>query len=55
MLPILDQRYLKNQNHLQDKKIILWCLVFDIFFIALDLKTSPPLASTTEKEDIKSI
>jgi hypothetical protein len=29
--------------------------VFDIFFVALDPKTSLPLASTTEKEDIKSI
>jgi hypothetical protein len=29
--------------------------VFDIFFVALDSKTSPHLASTTEREDIKSI
>jgi hypothetical protein len=29
--------------------------VFDIFFDALDPKTFPPLASTTEKEDIKSM
>jgi hypothetical protein len=48
MIPILDQRYLKNQNHLQDKKFNL--VVFDIFFVALDPKTSLPLASTTEKE-----
>jgi hypothetical protein len=29
--------------------------VFDIFFIALAPKTSRPLESTTEKEDIKSM
>jgi hypothetical protein len=29
--------------------------VFDIFFNALVPKTSPPLASTTKKEDIKSM
>jgi hypothetical protein len=30
-------------------------VVFDIFFIALVPKISPPLESNTEKEDIKSI
>jgi hypothetical protein len=55
LLPILDQGYLRNQNHLKDNFLIWWYLVFDIVYIALFPKTSPPLASTIEKEDIKSM
>jgi hypothetical protein len=58
LLPILDQRYLKSQNHLLDQSFkILNLVVFGVWYIfhALVPKTSPPLASTTEKEDIRSI
>ena len=52
LLPILD----KNAKTTWNIKILIWwCLVFDNIFIALVPTTSPPLASTTEKEDIKSI
>jgi hypothetical protein len=36
------------------KILIWWCLVFDIFFIALGPSNFSPLASTTEKKDIKA-
>jgi hypothetical protein len=51
LLSILDER---TKTTCKIKILIWWCFVFYIFSIALVPKTSPPLASTTEKEDIKS-
>jgi hypothetical protein len=50
LLPIIDQ---KTKTTCKIKTFKL--LVFDIFFIALVPKTFPPLASTTKKENIKSM
>jgi hypothetical protein len=52
LLHVLDQ---KTKTTCKIKILIWWCLVFDIIFIALVPTTSPPLASTTEKEDIKNM
>jgi hypothetical protein len=50
ILPILDHRQQKQPL----VKIKILNLVFDILGIALVPKTSPPLESNTEKQDIKS-
>jgi hypothetical protein len=51
LLPILDQ---KTKTTRKIKILMWWCLVFDIFFIALVTKTSPLWHQPPKRKTLKA-